>query len=176
MLTKKIWRLNLEADFTENYGSVNAVLSTCTVAKDSTLASDHSWWVANHPIHPLRSVPGVPIIVNNFRRFIFYLQNYLAIYNKLMFYHLKLRKLNCCKLIRYYCYEYKIMSCEQRLIIITKGHIVITKGAGTTGAKGAQEASPSFSSVGLAPAVIVKYIICDRICENLPSTHNRCIK
>ena len=50
------------------------------------------------------------------------------------------------------------MSCEQRLIIITKGHIVITKGVGTTGAKGAQEASPTFSSVGLAPAVIVKYI------------------
>ena len=46
-------RLNLEAVLTEKYEHVkfNTILTTCTVTQDSTLASDHPYWVANHPIH-----------------------------------------------------------------------------------------------------------------------------
>ena len=49
-------RLNLEAVLIENYEAVNAVLATCTVSKDSTLANDHlsnhSWWLASPSTSP----------------------------------------------------------------------------------------------------------------------------
>ena len=35
----------------DNYEAVNAVLDPCTITKDLTLASDHSWYVVSHPIH-----------------------------------------------------------------------------------------------------------------------------
>ena len=46
-------RLNLEAVLITNHESIviNTVLATFTVTKDSTVASDHLWCVAGHPIH-----------------------------------------------------------------------------------------------------------------------------